>query len=447
MPKGTKENIKKKNTVRKTKIKGKNIEETKDDKFSFDEEIVIGLKRLDEPEIISRKGNKKKTNNINNGRNRISSSKNDNSRNYRKGNVRNNRQSNKKSNNDGIIDIGDEDNVIIQSKYMQNYEDDLTSLKRRNNKIQQKANSSQGMQKANNRRVKNVQNKKDTKKNVQRNNRSNYEDRRFKTININAPLSKEEIQKIEKSKKKRKLILKIIKWLTLLAIIIGGTIYAMLSPIFNIKEVEVIGNSKISSETIISLSGITIDQNMFSFRTSNVRESIKNNAYIDTVEIHRDLPDKISLVVTERKTTYMIKFGNAYAYINNQGYILEITDKEEAVPIITGYETLDENIQEGNRLHTEDLEKLNDVLKIMEAASSSGNNLKNLITKIDISDKSNYILDLKTQKKQIYFGDATNLSTKMLWIDQILGEEKKSEGILYLNMDLNTDRPYFREKI
>ena len=83
----------------------------------------------------------------------------------------------------------------------------------------------------------------------------------------------------------------------------------------------------------------------------------------------------------------------------------------------------------------------------MEAASSSGNNLKNLITKIDISDKSNYILDLKTQKKQIYFGDATNLSTKMLWIDQILGEEKKSEGILYLNMDLNTDRPYFREKI
>ena len=447
MPKGTKENIKKKNTVRKTKIKGKNIEETKDDKFSFDEEIVIGLKRLDEPEIISRKGNKKKTNNINNGRNRISSSKNDNSRNYRKGNVRNNRQSNKKSNNDGIIDIGDEDNVIIQSKYMQNYEDDLTSLKRRNNKIQQKANSSQGMQKANNRRVKNVQNKKDTKKNVQRNNRSNYEDRRFKTININAPLSKEEIQKIEKSKKKRKLILKIIKWLTLLAIIIGGTIYAMLSPIFNIKEVEVIGNSKISSETIISLSGITIDQNMFSFRTSNVRESIKNNAYIDTVEIHRDLPDKISLVVTERKTTYMIKFGNAYAYINNQGYILEITDKEEAVPIITGYETLDENIQEGNRLNTEDLEKLYDVLKIMEAASSSGNNLKNLITKIDISDKSNYILDLKTQKKQIYFGDATNLSTKMLWIDQILGEEKKSEGILYLNMDLNTDRPYFREKI
>ena len=68
----------------------------------------------------------------------------------------------------------------------------------------------------------------------------------------------------------------------------------------------------------------------------------------------------------------MIKFGNAYAYINNQGYILEITDKEEAVPIITGYETLDENIQEGNRLNTEDLEKLNDVLKIMEAASSSG---------------------------------------------------------------------------
>lgn len=463
MPRGTKESVKKKSTAKRARNREKNIQKTKDDKFSFDEEIVIGLKRLDEPEDIS-----KKVKNKNGGRtgekNSRSANKKGSSRsnNRSRQNEKNNRKKNAKSNE--IIDVEYEDNIIIQSKYMQNYEDDAEKRNsgRRNKHTQ--ANSNRGRRSQaisnSNKRIQETQRGKDNKsrqrakqnngkrqQSMQKSGRVTSDGERLQTVNINTPLSEEEIKRREKSRKKRKLVLKVIKWITILAIIIGGTIYAMLSPIFNIKEVEVLGNSKISSETIISLSGITIDQNMFSFRTSDVSESIKQNAYIDTVDIHRDLPDKISIVVSERKTTYMIKFGNAYAYINNQGYILEITNQEVAVPILTGYETPDENIKEGNRLDTADLERLNDVLKIMEAASSSGNNLKNLITQIDMSDKSNYILNLQTQKKQIYFGDATNLSTKMLWIDQILEEEKKNEGILYLNMDLNTDRPYFREKV
>ena len=70
-----------------------------------------------------------------------------------------------------------------------------------------------------------------------------------------------EKQKI--AKKRRKLMLKICKWLTLFCIIIGAIIYAMLSPIFNITSIEVSGNSKISSETILSLSGLAINQNIF----------------------------------------------------------------------------------------------------------------------------------------------------------------------------------------
>ena len=286
--------------------------------------------------------------------------------------------------------------------------------------------------KSNNKNNQNMQKRKNNKGNIKKNKKV---------------MTEQEIKKQEKAIKKRKKVLKILKWLTLLAIVIGGIVYALLSPIFNVKEIEVVGNSKISSEIITSLSGINIDQNMFSFRTSESKEKIKQNAYIDTVDIHRNLPDKISIEVTERKATYMIKFGNAYAYINNQGYILEITNEKADIPVLIGYETIDEKIQEGNRLDTSDLEKLNDILKIMEAASNSSQKLTTLITQIDISDRTNYIIYLEKEKKQIYFGDVTNLSTKILWIDQILEEEKKNEGILYLNMDLNSESPYFREKV
>lgn len=407
MPRGTKENIKRKNTTRKTKNKEKDIDRsTKDNKFSFDEEIVIGLKRLDEPTNIQAKGNRKNNKKENVKKNRNKNDKNINGKNNTHKNVNQNKKTT----------IEDEDNIIIKSKYMQNYEENNEKVKH----------------KSNNKNNQNMQKRKNNKGNIKKNKKV---------------MTEQEIKKQEKARKKRKKVLKILKWLTLLAIVIGGIVYALLSPIFNVKEIEVVGNSKISSETITSLSGINIDQNMFSFRTSESKEKIKQNAYIDTVDIHRNLPDKISIEVTERKATYMIKFGNAYAYINNQGYILEITNEKADIPVLIGYETIDEKIQEGNRLDTSDLEKLNDILKIMEAASNSSQKLTTLITQIDISDRTNYIIYLEKEKKQIYFGDVTNLSTKILWIDQILEEEKKNEGILYLNMDLNSESPYFREKV
>lgn len=379
MPKVAKDkvnNSKKKVNKTKKKINENVAKNTKDDKFSFDEEIVIGLKRIDEPKMMPEKKKKKQK-----GKNTKKAKK-----------------------NKTTVDNYEDNGIIIKSKYMSNYEDEDIYDKSRQPK-------------------KNTKEKK-TKK----------EPRKL-------------TKKQEILKKKRKKIFRVIKILMLLGIIIGGIIYAMLSPIFNIKNITVTGNSKISAETIISLSGLNIDQNIFNFWTGDIKEAVEQNAYIDTVEVKRKLPDSIEINVKERTATYMVTLGNAYVYINNQGYILEITSKKLEVPLLIGYNTTAEEIVEGNRLNETDLEKLNDILKIMEVASSSNSGISSLITQIDISDRSNYILSMPKEKKTIYLGDTTNLSTKILWIDKFLDEEKKNEGTIYLNVNLNTERPYFREKV
>ena len=254
-------------------------------------------------------------------------------------------------------------------------------------------------------------------------------------------------KKQELQRKRRKFVFRIIKWLMLLGIIIGGIIFALLSPIFNIKEITVSGNAQISSQTIISLSGLTIDQNIFNFRTSEIVDNIKENAYIDSVKVNRKFPDVVDIEVQERVTTFMLVYGNAYVYINNQGYILEVTSQKGDYPILTGYKTPTSQLVAGNRLTEEDLQRLNDVLKIMEATSSGENKIENLITEINISDSSNYILTLSKEKKQVYLGDVTDLSTKVLWLNQFIEREKKNEGIIYLNVNLNDDMPYFRESV
>ena len=247
-----------------------------------------------------------------------------------------------------------------------------------------------------------------------------------------------------KAKKKRKKVFRTIKVLLLIGVILGGTIYFLLSPIFNITEINVSGNSKISSEEIISLSGIQKNENTFKINKKTVKDKIRENPYIDTISIKRTLPDSITIYVTERVATYRINKANTYMLINNQGYMLEITDEENNLPIITGLQTTDEEIQEGNRLCVEDLEKLEDVLKISESAKT--NEIYGLITEIDISEKDNYRLVIPSEKKIIHLGDTSKLPVKMGYIISIM-EKEKDEGEILVNTDLENEGAIFRKKV
>lgn len=246
--------------------------------------------------------------------------------------------------------------------------------------------------------------------------------------------------------KKKKRIKKIIKTLLLLAIIIGGICFALISPIFNISDVEVIRNEKIAADTIVSLSQLQVGQNIFRFYKGKVINDIKTNAYVENVKIQRKIPNKIEITIEERKQDYNVEFLNGYAYINNQGYILEISEQKLDLPVIKGISTPQEQIVEGNRLNDDDLEKLETVIQIMNICKSY--DLDKKVSSIDITDSNDYIMEMNEEKKIIHLGNNSNLSNKMLYVPAILTENEGKEGTIYLNGDINGDfKPRFREKV
>lgn len=252
-------------------------------------------------------------------------------------------------------------------------------------------------------------------------------------------------KKQEIARKKRKAFLRLVKWATLILLLIGGGIGFLLSSFFNIKKIEIVGNNKLTKDEAISLSQIEIEENTFKLSKNKIEKNIKQNAYVESVKIKRNLPSTILIEIEERVPTYMITFANAYAYINNQGYFVEISKEKLELPIITGYATKEEDIQLGERLCTEDLQKLDDILQIMKAAES--NEIANIVTKINISDKQDYVLELKSEKKTVHVGDTSNLSTKMLYIKEIIEQNKKIEGEILVNTDLNNKWAIFRKKV
>ena len=245
---------------------------------------------------------------------------------------------------------------------------------------------------------------------------------------------------------KRKRALKILKIFFLIIFLIVGLIVLLRSSLFNITQINVtIQNNKVLTESQIkSLSSVNIGQNIYSINKNEIINNIKSEPYVESVKITRSLPNVLKIEVEERSVKFILDYNGQYIYVDNQGYILEKSSNLNDEILITGYSTTE--LEDGNRLNSEDLEKLSAVLKIMQEAEN--NDIKNDITKIDIEDKNDYKIYFDNLGKIAHLGDTTSINDKMTYIKKILEVESNYEGEIFVNVNLNNgEYPYFREKV
>ena len=295
-----------------------------------------------------------------------------------------------------------------------------------------------------------------TKKEMPQNGKKKKNKKKYKKIN------KKQNKKIQKNKQKEKKkqkieefdykklqrivkLRKISKYIALVVLILAVIIITMFSPIFNIKVINVQGNKKLTQNEIISLSQIQLEENTFKINKTKVSKQIKENAYIASVKVARKLPSTINIEVQEREAIYQIEYANSYVYIDKQGYMLEISEEKQNLPILQGVVTESANFEAGNRLDKEDLNKLAIVYKIVEAAEA--NEIANLIARIDIENIQNLKLSFESKNKVAYLGNSSNLVDKIIRIKMILEQEEGNSGEIFVDMDLNKENPIFRQSV
>lgn len=286
--------------------------------------------------------------------------------------------------------------------------------------------------------------KKEPKKGKNNKKKSNSKTKQSQTSNNKVPSKKKRTNTTIKNNSRKKTI-KIIGIMLLLALLI---VILLSSSLFNIKAIEVSGNQKLSSEKIISLSSLELYSHILRFSKNKIIENIKENAYIESVKITRIYPNTVSIEVEEREAKYMLQFADSYVYINNQGYMLDISNEKLELPVLVGFTTDLSNIKTGNRVDIDDLKKLNTVIKICDSAQL--NDLGNLITKIDISNSKNYSIELESKGKIVYLGecsDYSDLKTRMLYLKAVLEKSEGKNGEIFLDIDLNSEKIRFKEKI
>ena len=428
---GRKTRAKKNSPSKHTKKRGTK-EESDSDVFNFDNEIVIGINVL--PDKKKKNTNKKSTisKNIETKKEKKVSNKVDKTKNKTSNSSKPKAKTSEKA--------GTKAKTRTTTKQTRKPSTKSNVANKKKNKVQEDKKDTDndrfdfdeeiviGVNVLPNSKVKKENQKNKSSKNKIRQNKNN--------LNRNSMVEDEDKHTENYMKTKR-----IVRSFIIIFLFIGVAVLFMISPIFSIEKINVSGNLKISNEQIISLSQIQLGTNTYKMINSQIEDNIKENAYIDTVNVKRKLPNEINIIVTERKPQYMLKYGNAFVYLNNQGYLLEISEEKLQLPIISGYTTLEENLKEGNRLNQEDLKKLETVLKIMESATN--NDISTYISEINIADSNNFTLILESKGKTAYLGDATSINDRIIILRQMIIKAEGKSGQAFL---IDKDRMYFREE-
>ena len=235
---------------------------------------------------------------------------------------------------------------------------------------------------------------------------------------------------VQKRKKRSKIIKRIMKIIVVIALLIGGIAFALTSPLFNISSIEITGNEKFAKDKYIKLSGLEMNNNIFKFKKFTVVDNIKQNAYVESVKIKRVLPKTVEIIITERKIKFLVEMQDKskYAYIDEDGNILEISNEKLDYIVLKGIS--EESINVGEKIDETYRDRIKDVVKIQNIMQ---NNEVETFNIIDISSKYDYILSFDKEAKYVYLGDLSDLETKILYMKYILEEQEGIPGSIYLN--------------
>lgn len=192
----------------------------------------------------------------------------------------------------------------------------------------------------------------------------------------------------------------------------------LLTPLFDIDTIEVVGNERISSEVILSAVNFSEGDNLFMANTSKAEKAISAMQFVEDVKVRRVLPGKIKIVVTEGTVAAYINHGENFVGINLSGKTLCFIDKASAEGNITAVYGLSvEECSVGQAVVVTEKRNFATCLEILTAFEKEG--LLGDITHLDVKDNSKVAFRYRNELK-IEFGPMEHVEYKFAYLVGIL---------------------------
>lgn len=199
----------------------------------------------------------------------------------------------------------------------------------------------------------------------------------------------------------------------------------LLSPVFNVTEVRVTGNSVLTAESVISGSGIAQGVNIFKLDTAKAEKRLGTMAYIDSARVVRRFPTVVEIQITENSEVAYVYFIGNYVGIDENGKILEIKSKDDVIekPVILGTNVTEFGI--GSHIKIDDEKKEKAVFTIIKQVEI--NQMGSMLKTIDVADL-NDIKIFTVSESTVNMGSMDDIIYKIAFLKEILEEPGDKRG-------------------
>ena len=221
----------------------------------------------------------------------------------------------------------------------------------------------------------------------------------------------------------------------LLAVIAIGVILSF-TVLFKTENIIVEGCSYYYDDQIISYSNVSLQQNIFIAKMNSTPQDIIDNfAYVEDARVDFNIPDTITITITDAVPAYYMTEGNNYLLISAKGRVLERTEtKPDGLPELICGEVTGKEVGEYIKF---DDPSVPDLLNTV--ANSLSDNSFTGIVGFDVTDTTAITLDYEGRIK-INVGVAEDLDYKLRTAQAIIDKklDPNHTGQVYGNLDVST---------
>ena len=220
---------------------------------------------------------------------------------------------------------------------------------------------------------------------------------------------------------------------------IFAVLLVMVSPIFEVRQVNVTGNTVVEEAAIRAAVGLDAKANMFAVLSYRAVSALEAMPYIKSAKIVKTYPNTIDIAVVERKVCGYVEFArmNTYLLIDGEGMVLGTqTYLSEKLPVIVGLSFDDFAV--GRRLETENKDAFDTVVTLSNLFDKVG--LEDVV-KVDVSD--NRDIHLYIRNVDVFFGGMDDADLKIQTL-KVLAAELPPEARGFLHMEDISKDPIFQ---
>lgn len=200
----------------------------------------------------------------------------------------------------------------------------------------------------------------------------------------------------------------------------GIIFFALKSEYFIIDKISVKNNLYITTEEVTAFADVK-GENIFLMNKSRVMKKIKNNTYVDKVEIERKLPDEIVIDITEKTICAIAEYSGSYVNIDSEGRMVQVVNEfpNGELPLIVGV-NVDEYLP-GQPLIKDNKTQMEALKKCLTIKNYEG--MAEILKAIDISDPGNIVL--KTNRDiDIIIGDWEDMEYRLSFAISVMNNSQ-----------------------